>query len=248
MDRKNRHLTERKKMSTKNESSRARKSLAEQIDRLDTILDGLANNLNEAVAMAVADAVKEVLGVAVQKAVHTALVEVMTNTELQKRLAINQADPVEKVEATAHASSGLGDKMRRCWAWLAGKVQAAWSGLVAVTVHAGNRVKTAIGSVIATVTYVGRQVRDQVIQRGRIGWMMAAALVALAFRYRTQSMVAGAIGLIVGLASYHVGPLASSVVCGLAGGILALASGMPARMGSRTMSASTRTSATDWVI
>ena len=43
-----------------------RKTLASQIDRLDSILDGLAENLNEAVA----DSVKGAVTVAVQEAVH----------------------------------------------------------------------------------------------------------------------------------------------------------------------------------
>ena len=44
-------------MTTTTTNGRVRKSLAEQIDRLDQILDGLANGLNEAVAMVVREAV-----------------------------------------------------------------------------------------------------------------------------------------------------------------------------------------------
>ena len=43
----------------------ARKTLASQLDRLDTILDGLADNVNEAVALAAADSMKEIVNVAV---------------------------------------------------------------------------------------------------------------------------------------------------------------------------------------
>ena len=46
-----------------NANGRIRKSLAEQLDRLDLILDGLADGLNEAVATAV----KEAVGVAVRR-------------------------------------------------------------------------------------------------------------------------------------------------------------------------------------
>jgi hypothetical protein len=49
-------------------NSRARKTLASQIDRLDAVLDGLADGLNEAVA----DAVKNAVGLAVREAVQAA--------------------------------------------------------------------------------------------------------------------------------------------------------------------------------
>src|SRR4051794_1032762 len=45
-------------MTTTMTNGRARKSLADQLDRLDLILTGLADALNEAVAQAVKDAVK----------------------------------------------------------------------------------------------------------------------------------------------------------------------------------------------
>src|SRR5262249_31612951 len=55
-----------------------RKTLASQIDRLDSILDGFSDNLNEAVATAV----KEAVTTGVQQAV----LEVLTNLELQQLL------------------------------------------------------------------------------------------------------------------------------------------------------------------
>ena len=61
-----------------------RKTLASQIDRLDSILDGLAENLNEAVA----DSVKGAVTVAVQEAVHAALVEILSNAQVRRRLSV----------------------------------------------------------------------------------------------------------------------------------------------------------------
>jgi len=55
-----------------------RKSLADQIDRLDGILDGLSDALNESVA----DAVRGVVGTAVRQAVQLSLHEVLDNPEL----------------------------------------------------------------------------------------------------------------------------------------------------------------------
>jgi hypothetical protein len=63
-------------------NGRARKSLAEQIDRLDSILDGLA----EALQGAVAEAVTEAVGLAVKEAVKCVLAEVLTSPEFLERL------------------------------------------------------------------------------------------------------------------------------------------------------------------
>src|SRR5438045_2724737 len=59
-------------------NGRARKSLADQIDRLDSILEGLAGALNEAVVQAVRQAVTV--------AVKTALAEALAHPELRQRL------------------------------------------------------------------------------------------------------------------------------------------------------------------
>jgi hypothetical protein len=69
-------------MTTTNADGRARKSLAEQIDRLDAILDGLSEALTGAVTAAVTEAV----GVAVKEAVQGVLAEALTNPALQEKL------------------------------------------------------------------------------------------------------------------------------------------------------------------
>ena len=70
-------------MTTKtNLNGQVRKSLAEQIDRLDGMLDGLSEGLNDAVASAVKDAV----GAAVQQAVQAVLREVLSRPEMLARL------------------------------------------------------------------------------------------------------------------------------------------------------------------
>ena len=52
-------------MGTTTLDNGVRKTLASQLDRLDTILDGLAENLNEAVAIAATSSIKEIVNVAV---------------------------------------------------------------------------------------------------------------------------------------------------------------------------------------
>src|SRR6476661_8027626 len=74
-------------MSTTNLNGQ-RKTLATQLDRLDSILDGLAEALNEAVA----DAVRQSVAAAVGEAVQAAIKEVLTHPELL-RAAAAQAGP-----------------------------------------------------------------------------------------------------------------------------------------------------------
>src|SRR5215469_1704920 len=131
-------------MSTTTLSNGVRKTLASQLDRLDTILDGLAENLNEAVAMAAANSVKEIVNVAVQEAVRAALVEILTNAEVQKRL-IN-AQPA--TSTMIH----LREKARSCWSWIVRAAKGTWVKLVAVTAATSNKVKS-MGSSLVTVAH-----------------------------------------------------------------------------------------------
>src|SRR6478609_9582637 len=65
-------------MSTTTNGRTQRTSLAQQIDRLDLILDNLSEGLQEAVA--------EAVKTAVTWAVEAALVELLTNPELRRHL------------------------------------------------------------------------------------------------------------------------------------------------------------------
>jgi hypothetical protein len=78
-------------MTSMMKNGRARKTLADQLDRLDTILDGLADALNEAVAEAVAVAVK------------AALAEALAHPELLQRVQEGQtsAAPVQTDKPSA---------------------------------------------------------------------------------------------------------------------------------------------------
>src|SRR6478672_724610 len=68
----------------------ARKSLASQIDRLDNILDGLAEALNESVA----DAVRGVVGQAVREAVEATARELLSSPALlQLALRAHPSEP-----------------------------------------------------------------------------------------------------------------------------------------------------------
>jgi hypothetical protein len=67
-------------------NGQARKTLASQLDRLDSILDGLSDALNEAVATAVEGAVgravKQAVGEAVKETLQAVIAEALTNADL----------------------------------------------------------------------------------------------------------------------------------------------------------------------
>jgi hypothetical protein len=197
-----------------------RKSLAEQIDRLDSILDGLAESLDEAVATAAAGAVREVVTVAVQEAVHMAVVEVLTNAELQKRLAASQT---VHLQPPVPLVIRLAIKARSCWSWLVSSARSAWSKVMSGTTAYLGKVKTT-QPFVATATAKAQQVRAQVVRKAKTGWMLATALATLAKRYRKQVAVAIGVGILVGVACYVGGREVASVGCGLAGFVSSLAS------------------------
>jgi hypothetical protein len=200
-------------MTTTTLNNGLRKSLASQLDRLDSILDGLADNLNEAVAMATATSVKEVLSIAVEKAVHAALVEVLSNAELQKRLATSQMKPAVPM------SMRLVQTASSCWSWVTKSAKVIWKKAAALA-----------GSLIATVSVKSQQVREQIVRTTRKGWMLLSALTTLASRFRWQIVIATGIGVLVGVVCYLGGREIASAVCGFAGFVGSLASDAVAKV------------------
>jgi hypothetical protein len=122
-------------MTTTTETNgRARKSLAEQIDRLDGILDGLANGLNEAVAAAV----KEAVTLAVQQAVQSVVTELVNNPAvlelLKGTLGQSTAAPASSAPAAGTAQEP---------GWLKKGLTSAWNGTKSLCRKAGHGLKAA---------------------------------------------------------------------------------------------------------
>jgi hypothetical protein len=209
--------------TTTNPNGRTRKSLAEQIDRLDAILDGLAENLNAAVVDAVAGAVKDAVTVAVQEAVHAAVLEVLTNAELRKRLGVI---PTPASPPSAPVMVVLGNTVRRCWSWLTG----AYDTAKAVAKKAAGKTMEAASRCMLVVRAKLQEAREQVNKKARTGWMLAVALAALANRFRKQLLVALVVGVLVGVAFYVSGREVASVGCGLAGFVVSLATAAVSRL------------------
>src|SRR5215470_868090 len=78
-----------------------RKTLSDQLDRLDRVIDDLSEGLNQAVATVVQQAVTQ----AVQQAVEGLAQAVLSNPELLRNLA-EQLSPPSREEATASPSEG----------------------------------------------------------------------------------------------------------------------------------------------
>jgi hypothetical protein len=129
-----------------------RKSLSEQIDRLDGILDGLAGALNEAVA----EAVREAVGTAVKEAVQAVLAEVLGRPEFLAMVRAGAAPAAEAAPAPAPRvtlTQRLAGARRRAGAVLANAAGAVAGGW--------RQVRTAGGSVrrrLEVVRRFGRQV------------------------------------------------------------------------------------------
>ena len=194
-------------MSTMNGSlsARQRKSLADQIDRLDGILDGLADALNGAVA----DAVKEAVGTAVKEAVQAVLREVLTNPQLTRAVADAHrpvAAPAEPKPATR-------------------LVTAAKRVLFAVSVAGGwvfARAKTA-------VRFTGRTAATMVSKAGacvRNTRTAVSVVAAFAGLTRRRVLVAAAVGVSVAVGCYLAGPVVASAACGLAASAASVTAGL----------------------
>ena len=168
--------------TTTNADGRARKSLAEQIDRLDAILDRLSEALEGAVSAAVTQAV----GVAVKEAVQGVLAEVLTNPALRERALPAESPPAPRADSPsvprplARLATWLGARARSC-------IRACAAGLcwlrdtaVRLSLLAGSRLQAAVlaaGAVAAGVANFTRARLAHLMDR-LSGW--AAGLAATA--------------------------------------------------------------------
>lgn len=183
-------------------NGRQRKSLAEQIDRLDTLLDGLAENLNDAIATAVEQAVKQVLA------------EVLTSKELQPRFQqvqeVKQAEPSGPSMLTKFVNLG-----RRVGRWIGGKVLAA-----AATVRA------ACANAVQACQERWTACKDRSAEAFR--WVVrscvAAWLLLHGLRHLAGFVIAAfAVGAAAGLGAYLLGPIIAAAISGTSSFVAALA-------------------------
>jgi hypothetical protein len=196
-------------------NGQVRKSLAEQIDRLDGVIDALSVGLKEAVASAVQEAVAE--------AVRLALTEALNCPSLAQALAARAAGPQPAAEPATPARPG---RLSRAWSWLraalaaaAGAVGAglatAWSASAGWLSVVGSRLASA-GSWLAV----------------RLGWLacplgpVARAVASgarAAWSGRRHAPAALAVGLLAGLGGWLGGPTVAAAGLGLVAAAATLA-------------------------
>jgi hypothetical protein len=148
-------------MTTTNADGRARKSLAEQIDRLDAILDRLSEALEGAVTAAVTQAV----GVAVKEAVQGVLAEVLTNPALPERALPAASQPAPRADSPsvlrppARPATWLGARARSCVRACLGGLCWAHDTAVRLSLLARSRLRDALLAAGAVTAGVANFVR-----------------------------------------------------------------------------------------
>src|SRR5262245_21192598 len=170
-------------------NGRARKSLAEQIDRLDGILDGLADGLNEAVAQAVHQAVAG----AAEQALRGALSEVLAHPEVQARLhgtasaakpAVASPEPAAPRPSLKERLGGWASRLRAGLANVAQVCTTAAGRAAQAVCHLGIRLGSAAhqagAATVCGVKRLGTAVRKTLWGLGALRRFVWPALVALA--------------------------------------------------------------------
>jgi hypothetical protein len=194
-------------MTTTNNTTRPRKSLADQIQRLDSILDGLSEGLNEAVTTAVKEAVTT--------GVQQAIVEVLTNPELQQLLhpPTPPTPPPAPPTPPAETHNGGG--------WLGG-LWLALSGTAGRVAKAATQAASAVGGWLAATAQKARDLvvgGVQKVRRGArtlYGWVLTSSL----------AKVVGVGGLIAA-GCFMVNPALAGAVGGAALAVAAAVSQLP---------------------
>jgi hypothetical protein len=175
-------------------NGRARKSLEGQLDRFDSILDGLAVALNESVA----DAVKDAVGQAVREAVQAVVAELVANPDVARALAAAHGLTAPTARPPELPAAPRGPTWRE-------RMRARWhrlrSGVAAVT-----------GRVIGAVSGRLRSTRT-----------VLTAAFRLARADRRGVTLAALAGVVVAVGCHLCGPAVASTVSGVVSAVLAMA-------------------------
>ena len=184
-------------------NSRRRPTLSEQIDRLDSVLDGLADNLNEAVA----DAVRSAVGAAVREAVTATLAELRTNPEVLARLrdlAMSVAPmPAAPAEPTSKKPT-LWDRLGQLWQAVRGRL----AGLRARCGAGLQRAGSGLGGLWRGA-----------VQRCAAVWGRCRALAAYKYEFLTALTVGGTVAFV----AWYAGPSLAALLSGVGGFCTSLA-------------------------
>src|SRR5262245_31026679 len=189
----------RRTMTTMTSNGRpARKTLASQIDKLDSMLEGLG----ESIEATVADAVRAAVVVAVREAVVAVLREMLANPEVLARLRDALPPSTPPVAKPAFGSS-LKERLARAWSWL------------------GARVRSVLGACQSGLNQLGEgavHVKERVQQAGQAVWLR----LRLLRRFRGQLLLAAGVGVAAGVAAFLAAPWLAALLSGLGGFMTAI--------------------------
>lgn len=208
--------------ATLNSSRITRKSLADQIDRLDVILDGLSDALNESVS----DAVRGVVGIAVRQAVQASIKELIESPAFLRSALLKHgldtvpvAEPVEakptlRQRLSSHAAAAM-NRIRQAGSYVGKKVQQVTRYGVEKLQKVREKTSEAVQNVVSVAQTAGKTCRTFV----RLMWLHPVLTLA--------AVVAGSIGVAVGV----VGPReVNAALLGACGTLLAVGGSMMARL------------------
>ena len=160
-----------------------RKQLADQLDRLDSIIDALAEGLNGAVA----DACRE----GTRLAVKDAIVEILTNPELRAMLVPHAAVPAAKTPATPPEPKKPG-----LWSRIKATVAAAKNAAVAFAAKVRAAVAAKVAAVTTTVAALGAAAGEAPpVRRALTVALGVGLLVALACYQMPEAASAAVAGI-----------------------------------------------------
>ncbi len=169
-------------------NGKPRKQLADQLDRLDGIIDALADGLNQAVA----DAARE----GTRLAVKDAIVEIMTNPELRALLAPAQPVPAPAPVPPQSEAVTPAPKKPGPWTRVKAKIAAARDALTGAAAKAKETVAAQCKAASALVTAVGTATGEALPVR-RVVWValcagLAVGLVSLLVPHAAAAAVGAA--------------------------------------------------------
>jgi len=197
-----------------------RKTLSTQLDRLDDILDGLAEALNQSVAMAV----KEAVGLVAREAVSAAVQEVVANANLLRTAAAqhtpSEPEPQEsQPKPPTPPNQTLWGRLGNGLAWVWQKANEKARQVGNYLSMAGQWSLAKLGQGYARVADLGRSLKDRVVHASlAVGHMLSAL-----WTFRRSFGLAVSVGLLAAVGTYLTGPVTAAVMFGLAGVGLTLA-------------------------
>ena len=183
-------------MTTKtNTNGATRKSLAEEIDRLEGLVDSLGEGLNEAVATAVEQAVSTAVSAAVREAVQGVLKELLASPDFLAllRAAVGPAGRAAPGRGTAPVLPRLREAAAKAAAWAKARLREA------------------------------REACGAGLRKVRRGVATAWGCLGLLPQFRVPLLVALGVGAAAGAGCYFAGPWLAAAAGAVAGFVTTLA-------------------------